>query len=72
MIYLKMNNYLKVERKYWYPDEPPVPNCWLPIIPEQMHLFIIQVYLESTKKKTFRNEENTYAEPSSRDCLLKN
>lgn len=24
--------YLNVDRKYWYPDDPPVPNCCDPII----------------------------------------
>jgi hypothetical protein len=24
--------YLNVERRYWYPEEPPVPSCAEPII----------------------------------------
>lgn len=32
--YLRVDttSYLKVDRKYWYPDDPPVPSCAEPII----------------------------------------
>lgn len=41
------DDHLRVERRYWYPDEPPVPNCWDPIMRCTMITWLSAAGIES-------------------------